>query len=214
MRISSLAIIIAVVVVVLIGWAVAEHRGITPKNGTAVSTMQEVSADEWIKGTPDASVTLIEYSDFQCPACRAYQPMVSQLAEEFGDKIAVAYRHFPLRSIHRNAEAAARAAEAAGVQGKFWEMHDALFDGQSTWSALNNPQETFEFYAKDLGLDVERFKADSKSDAVKERVGADYASGVAARISGTPTFFLNGQRIENPAGYEAFKVIVENALKS
>ncbi len=183
------------------------------------------AADEtdWIRGAklPDTTtnptenkngqVTLIEYSDFQCPACAAYYPVVKQLEKDFPN-LTIVYRHFPLPQ-HSNAKIASQAAEAAGAQGKFWEMHDLLFDNQTAWSEEQNATNIFEAYAKKLGLDLEKFKTDSNSQATKTNIQADIQSG-DKEISGTPTFFLNNQKIQNPQGYDEFRSTIEKAISN
>jgi len=167
---------------------------------------------KWTKGNSDSKVILVEYSDFQCPACGAYYPLVKQLTEEFGDRIKFTYRHFPLSQIHKNAAPAARAAEASGKQGKFWEMHDLLFENQSRWSESSDVHAVFESYAQRLDLNIDQFKSDMKSKEIMEKVESDYQSGVASRVNGTPTFFLNGKKFDNPRSYEQFKTIITEAL--
>lgn len=212
---NSYIAIVAVIIVVLIGWAIADRRA-NPSAGTNGSPVSSaaLTASDWVKGNKDARVVLIEYSDFQCPACRTYYPVVKQLTAELGDRVAFVYRHFPLRSIHANAEMAARAAEAAGKQEKFWEMHDRLFEKQDVWAPERSVQETFAFYAGELGLNVEQFKNDMKSGEVKDAVSDDYASGTAAQVNGTPTFFVNGKRIQPPPRVADFKALIENELQA
>jgi protein-disulfide isomerase len=166
--------------------------------------------NDWVKGAPlkDAKVTLIEYSDFECPACGAYYPFVKQLAQEFKN-LSIVYRHFPLPQ-HANARVAAQAAEAAGKQGKFWEMHNLLFDNQDIWSRSSFAAETFNAYAQTLSLDIEKFKADFNSSETKTKIEADYQGGSSA-IDGTPTFFLNDKKIQNPQNYEDFRSIIQQA---
>ena len=118
------------------------------------------------------------------------------------------YRHFPLRQIHPNADAAAQAAEAAGRQGKFWEMADLIFTGQKDWSASDDAKEKFEQYAQQLGLDLTKFKEDGDSSEIKQKIQQDLDSANAMNLSGTPTFFLNGQFIKGPGSYEEFKALV------
>lgn len=184
------------------------------KNSTSVSSgeLLKVAEDDWVKGNKEAKVTLIEYSDFQCPACGAYYPIVKQLNHEIGDKIVFAYRHFPLRQAHPNAELAAQAAEAAGRQGKFWEMHDMLFENQKEWSNQSSPKETIGKYAQSLNFDIERFKSDLDSKEVKGKVNNDYQSGIKARVNSTPTFFLNGNKLDNPRNYEEFKDLIQKVI--
>jgi len=118
------------------------------------------------------------------------------------------YRHYPLRSIHPNAQAAAEAAEAANKQGKFWEMHDVLFNTQSDWSTLRDPKSKFEEYARSLGLNVDQFKADRDSKETSSKIDADYLSGTQSGVQGTPTFFLDGKLITSPQSYEELKALV------
>ena len=169
----------------------------------------EIRSDDWVKGNPKAAVRLIEYSDFQCPACGSYYPLVKELAEEYGDRVAFVYRHFPLATIHRNAFSAAIAAEAAGRQGDFWGMHDTLFEKQAAWGESSNPEELFAGYAADLDLDAERFRTDSV-DSSLTRVERDAMNGLA--LNSTPTFFLNGVKIANLRSLEEFKTQIEAAL--
>lgn len=184
----------------------------TPVPGTEVGTT-EISEDEWVKGDASASATLVEYSDFQCPACGSYYPVVRQLSEDFGENLRVVYRHFPLISIHPNAVPAARAAEAAGIQEMFWEMHDILFENQSEWSVEKDPEDFFVTYAEELGLDVEKFEEDMNSQEVQDKINQDIVSGNQLGVNATPTFFLNGERIANPAGLESFTQLIQGELE-
>ena len=167
-----------------------------------------VSAEDWIRGSAEGEVVLIEYSDFQCPACVSYYSVVERLAEEYFGKLTVVFRHFPLTSIHTNAFSAARAAEAAGKQGKFWEMHNILFEKQGEWANERNPDDRFKAYAEDLNLDVDRFINDYESVEVEGLVNSDFASARSLGLNSTPSFFINGRKIKNPSGYEAFKEII------
>ena len=126
--------------------------------------------------------------------------MLKQIREELGNDVMTVYRHFPLRQVHPHAEIAARAAESAGLQGKFWEMHDLMFEFQPDWSAEINPKDTFVRYATEIGLDLEKYKTDIGSREVKDAVENSYQSGLKNGINSTPTFYLNGLKIENPGG--------------
>lgn len=172
----------------------------------------KVTESDRVKGSREARVALIEYSDFQCPACKAYYPVLKQLIDEFGDKVTFVYRNFPLRQIHQNAQLASQAAEAAGKQDKFWEMHDLIFENQEEWSKSANPKEIFAEYADGLNLDVERFKTDLDSQEVKDKVDNDYRTGTELNINGTPAFFLNNDKLPNPQGFEDFKNIIQKAI--
>lgn len=168
-----------------------------------------VDASDWVRGNELAQKTLVEYSDFQCPACRSYEPIVKDIEKEFGSSVRIVYRHFPLVQIHKNSLAASYAAEAAGSQSKFWEMHDMLFERQESWAESTTAADTFLGYAQELGLDAEKFKADRVSAQVRDRVQRDVDSGTVANVPGTPTFFLNGKRIESPRSFAAFRALLE-----
>ena len=155
---------------------------------------------------------MIEYGDFQCPACASYFPLLKQLEQEYGDQLEIAYRHFPLRAIHANAQIAAQAAEAASLQGKFWEMHDMLYVNQQQWASERNPEEKFIELASRLELDKERFRSDMNSDMLKTKVNTDYDSGELSGVQGTPSFFLQGIRIEIPQTYDELKKVIDEAL--
>lgn len=144
----------------------------------------------------DGPYTIVEFSDLQCPACRAVQEPLKQLLAANTGKVKFVYRHFPLTSIHKNALNAAYAAEAAHVQGKFWEMHDLLFEKQMEWENEADPHAKFDQYAKDLGLDVSRFAADSDSQEVRDAVNTDSLAASRYALAGTPTFFVNGVQTE------------------
>lgn len=169
-----------------------------------------ISQSDWFKGNKESKIVLVEYSDFQCPACGYYYPMVKKLNEELGDKIGFAYRHFPLPQ-HKNAKIAAYAAEAAGKQGKFWEMHDMIFDNQKKWSEEKGAKDIFIDYAKALNLNLDQFRGDLDSKAIQEKVESDYQSGVRSKVDSTPSFFLNGEKIQNPQSYDDFKSLVEKS---
>lgn len=157
-----------------------------------------VSPEDHVRGSVDAPITIVEYSDFQCPACATFEPVVQSILAANGDNVNIIYRHFPLYTIHPNAEVAAIASEAAARQGKFWEMHDMLFDRQADWESLAAPTTMFTAYAEILGLDTEQFAIDLSDKALRDRVKVDVNSGNAAHISATPTFYLNGEAVVFP----------------
>jgi protein-disulfide isomerase len=156
-----------------------------------------------VKGNPDAEVVLIKYSDFQCPACAAAATVVDTLLEEYGDDVRVEYRHFPLVTIHPLAIPAARAAEAAGQQEAFWEMHDRLFENQQAWSSAANPTAFFVGYAEEIGLDIPTFRRHLDASVIETHVRDQFAEARDAGFTGTPTFTLNGERMQFDT-YEAF----------
>jgi protein-disulfide isomerase len=163
--------------------------------------------------TEKGKVVLVEYSDFQCPACGMYYPLIKQLKAEFGDRLQVAYKHFPLQKIHKNANLAARVSEAALNQNKFWEMHNVLFEKQKEWSDSGQALSLFTAYALELGLEKEKFLDDIDKNSTYDKVNADYQEGVSFGVAGTPTFFLNGKKIINPRGYDEFKKLIEQSIQ-
>lgn len=159
-----------------------------------------------------ASVVITEYSDFQCPTCGYYYPMIKQLKEEYGDRLEIDYRYFPLNS-HQFAALAARAAQAAKNQGKFEEMHDILFENQQTWSSTGNAQAMFIGYAREIGLDMEQFRSDLNSGETQQTVMEQKEEGVQRGVMATPTFYINGVELQFlPQTYENFKLLVESAI--
>lgn len=156
-----------------------------------------------IQGPPTALVTLLEYGDFECPHCGMAHPIVKAIQEEFGDDLRFVFRHFPLAQIHPHAERAAEAAETAGAQGQFWEMHNTLFENQSTLD-----DEDLLEYAQELGLDVLAFRRDLPSGTFKPRVREDFMSGVRSGVNGTPTFFINGHRHDAPWDLETLSTAI------
>ncbi len=178
--------------------------------------VKQLKANDHTKWSSDKKNLLIEYSDFQCPACKnAHNILKTIEASGSADfsitkKVTFVYRHFPLSQIHNKANVAAYAAEAAGKQDKFWEMTNLLFDNQQTWKESNNPQqEDFVNYAKELKLDADRFKKDIDSSEVKNKVAEDLKDANQMGISSTPTFFLNGQKV-NVNNFNEFKTLLKN----
>jgi len=192
-------------VIVLMGGSIlyANYAGTKANEGVVLSSH--------IKGNADAAVTLTEYSDFQCPACGQFYPVVKALLEQYGDQIAFEYKHFPLITIHPHAMPAAKAAEAAGVQGKFFEMHDKLFENQDAWSKSATPQAFFVQYAEELGLDVDLFKQHMRSSMIEDTIKEQFNEAQDLGLTGTPSFFLNGERLEFET-FEEFMGAIETAL--
>ncbi len=165
---------------------------------------------DYVAANKKAKVMLVEYSDFQCPACGQYHSLIKQVLEKYKDQIGFVQRHFPLQQ-HENAIVAARAAEAAGKQGKFYEMGDLLFTNQKDWEELDEPVKTFEGYANKLKLNMDQFKKDN-TDAFDKKIEADRLSGVALGVNSTPTFFLNGVKLSNPGSMDAFSKLIDAEL--
>lgn len=209
-RLGRIAGVLAAIVVFVAGMAwigSAQDKAKEPQ-----TLVTEANASDWYVGGENAPVTIVEYSDFECPACAAYYPVMKELAAAYGDQIKIVYRHFPLTQIHKNATLAAQAAEAAGLQGKFFEMHDVLFEEQQVWSEISDPTDTFVGYAAALELNTEQFRDDLKSSTVRDAVSEDARSGLRAKVSSTPSFFLNGTLIESPRGLQPFTDIINAEL--
>lgn len=165
---------------------------------TTSNNGQTVSGSNHVEGNENAPVTLLEYGDFQCPACASYFPILQAVKKEMGNQLAFEFRHFPLVNIHQNAMAAHRAAEAAGNQDKFWEMHDLLYQRQQVWADSQNASQIFEDYATEIGLNIDQYKKDVASQSVLDIINADVKRGQDDGASSTPTFFVNGEVLDNP----------------
>ncbi|MDQ2921436.1 MAG: DsbA family protein [Acidobacteriota bacterium] len=146
-------------------------------------------------GDAKAPVTLEEFGDFQCPPCGMLHPVLKTMEHEFGPRLRIIFREFPLVPAHQYGLAAARAAEAAGMQGKFWEMHDLIYENQKSWSNAFDVRPIFEGYATKIGLDLEKFKRDLSSEAVAQRIFLDGKRGRSMGVTGTPTVFMNGREV-------------------
>jgi protein-disulfide isomerase len=165
------------------------------------------SERDHILGPPSAPATLLEYGDFECPYCGMAYPIVKELQRTFGPRLRFAFRHFPLSTVHPHAEHAAEAAECAGAQGKFWEMHDTLYENQD---ALDD--EDLARYAAGLGLDLNRFIAELAGHVHAPRVREDFMSGVMSGVNGTPTFFINGVRHDGSWDFDTLSAAIEEAI--
>jgi len=165
----------------------------------------EVSSKDHIEGSESASITIVEYGDYQCPHCAYAYPVIKEIQQTFGNQIRFVFRHFPLQESHELAFPAALAAEAATLQGKFWEMHDAIYENQYRLS-----EDLFEELAETIGLDVEQFQKDISADNLKEKVEDDFESGVRSGVNGTPSFYVNGTKFDGGPD-ELFEMLKESA---
>lgn len=208
-----LAIIAAVIIVFAGIFIFGNHKSDGSNKSSGSSS---ASATKHIEGQGKSGVTLVEYGDYQCPFCGEAYPVVKQVENQFADQIYFQFRNFPLTNLHQNAFAAARAAEAAGMQGKFWQMHDLLYENQNQWSSSSNPSTLFDQYAKQLGLNVTKFQKDYQSSKVNDAINADIAAGNNLKVNATPTFFLDGKQItltpSDPASVNAFKQQIQDAI--
>ncbi len=192
----------AVIIVVIL--ALVGIYAFTGNKSTGTSTASSQPTNHVI-GQGTSGVTLEEYGDYQCPACGQYYPIIKAVQAKYGDALKFQFRNFPLVNSHQNAFAAARAAEAASLQGKFWEMHDAIYASQAQWSNSTSASQIFEQYASQLKLNVAQFKQDYASIAVNNAINADTAAGTKAHVQGTPAYYLNGKPIQvanSPAAFE------------
>jgi protein-disulfide isomerase len=167
----------------------------------------KVGKHDHLQGPDTASITLVEYGDYECPYCGEAYPIVKAIQKRLGKRLRYGFRHFPLANAHPHAEHAAEAAEAAGAQGKFWEMHDALYENQD---ALDD--EDLAGYATELGLDVARFVDDMAAHRYAPRIREDFTSGVRSGVNGTPTFFINNVRHDGGYDLASLLAAIEEAM--
>jgi len=199
-------IIILIVLAAAVGGAWYLKRSATPSvpaqtlasaspQATAPTSSQPGAEPPHTLGPANAPVKLEEFGDFECPPCGVLHPTLQMMEKEFGDRLRITFREFPLVPTHQHALAAATAAEAAGLQGKFWEMHDMLYENQKQWHEAFDVRPIFEDYAKRIGLDIERYKRDLTSEVVVQRITQDGLRAHSLGVKGTPTVFLNDREI-------------------
>jgi protein-disulfide isomerase len=201
-------VIVAAVALATIGSGAMLYRAKRPQL-QAIPEKLSAKADAesaHVRGNPDAPVTLEEFADFQCPPCSSFAGFGEELLKEYDSRLRIVFRNFPL-PLHEHAREAALAAEAAGLQGHFWEMHDVLYREQANWSKAPNARELFESYAGTIGLNLDQFRKDMDGEKARERVDADHARGDSLGITVTPTLFINNQPVDpkdkNPEGVRA-----------
>lgn len=204
--------IVAVIIAVFVGilWVNGNKKS---GNGT---TTNSSTPTHHVEGNLDSKVKLLEYGDYQCPYCGLYYPVVNQVLAKYKSQISFQFRNLPLQQLHPNAFAAARAAEAAGLQnqGKFWQMHDLLYQNQQAWEGSKNPESIFEGYAKQLGMNTMTFRKDFASSTVNNLINADRAAfDATGNDLSTPTFLLNGKKVTPQPSLEAFSTLLDAALK-
>lgn len=166
-------------------------------DATKIDTTSPIK--DHVSGNTNSKIVIIEYADFQCPGCTAAYPQLKAISSEYKDHVAFVYRNFPLTSAHQHAFAAAATAEAAGLQGKYWEMHNQLFINHDSWSSLSPEQRNtaFESYASQLGLNLDQFRTDLSSKQVTNKINTDRALGIKVSVDSTPTLFINGIKVES-----------------
>jgi protein-disulfide isomerase len=186
-------------------------------NAIQKGTSQNGKIGDHIFGKVGSKVTLTEYGDFQCPPCGNIYPVVKSISEKYTDQLQFVFRNFPIPDLHPNAKAAAASAEAAGLQGKYWEMHNKLYETQADWSNLSSSERIkyFDNLAKGLGLDMKKFDADMASDSVASKISYDLALGNKVNVDATPTFILDGKKL-NSSDYDTqatFEKTINASLK-
>ena len=171
--------------------------------------------DEHVLGKKDAKLIIVEYGDYQCPGCSTAAPKAKAVAEKYKDNVALIFRNFPIPSLHPNARAAAAAAEAAALQGKFWEMHDLIYANQDTWSqaSTNDRTEIVLGYARQIGLKEEQFKEGLSDARITKKINFDVAIARTQGVTGTPTFYINGELVESTNDADYLENAVKEALK-
>lgn len=208
-------IVLTVVILGLAGLFIfTRNKANAPSAGGGTSSASTTS--NHTEGGNAKKVSLIVYGDFQCPACEQMYPIEKQVVQKYYNDISFTFRHFPLDSIHPNARAASRAAEAAGLQGKFFEMHNSLYENQSLWVSQSDPLPSFVQLATALNLNIDKFKTDFASEAVNSTINADLNQGKKDSIEGTPTYILNGQKLNNQdiSSVDKFSAKIDEAIKS
>ena len=221
----SISIVSALFLLLFVGIIVVAKNKNKPQNSNGAAQFADNGHLRMLtkEGKDDASnsanpspkaITVVEYGDLQCPACKTYHPVVKQLLSSYPEQVKLIFKNFPLTTVHPNAMAAAIAAEAVGRQGKYFQFVDLAYEKQDEWAPLDNPQSKFEGYVKELGLDIAKFKKDQKDPAVTKLIDTERNEGIQNGVTGTPTFFVSGRKIVNPATIEDFKKIIEIELKS
>lgn len=204
----------SVAIIFISFWAIINFAGSSEKKETLIEKIPPITQKDLQTGPKNAKVTLTEYADFQCPACGSYYPVVEHLLSDFNGKIRFVYRMFPLVSVHQNALQAAKVAYAASLQGKFWDMYTLLYAHQTDWSGLKDPQIAFDVYAQKIGLTIDTFQKDSADPKTKKYIMDEETAGASAGVNSTPSFFINGKQIKNPASYEEFKETITRAFNA
>ncbi len=171
-----------------------------------------LKSDSYAIGSPSAKVAIVEFGDYQCPACGSAYPIIKRITDDYKGKIYFQFRNFPLPQ-HQNAKLSALVAEASGRQGKFWEMHDMLYENQNEWGESNKPMGFFETYAKKLKLDVERLKKDIQEDALMKKIDRDTNDGGSAGVNSTPSFFVDGILLRGTPQYADLQKLIDSELK-
>lgn len=212
------ALVVIISLVAIIAILLGLNSFLSSKNKNNSTIVEKVSDQGLILGKKDAKFRLVEYADFQCPACATFSPILNNVFKDINAKygegtLSLTYKYFPLISIHQNALLSAYSAEAAKNQNKFWEMHDILFANQDLWGSALDAKSKIEGYARDLGLDMAKFVIDRDSQTTKDIVNASLKEATKLSLNHTPTIFLNGEELTNiDASKESIEKIIENKI--
>ena len=197
----------AIVTILIIGLIIFLFINSKNKSNSSLNFNGDVNSiqegDHYV-GPKDAKVIVIEYGDYQCPSCKSWESKVEEFRAGIDSQTAFVFRNFPITTTHKNAFAAARAAEAAALQNKYWEMNSVIYKSQSDWDNSDNPQDVFAGYAKQLSLDTQKFNQDYEGSQVSDKINFDRDLATKHKVEGTPTFFVNGVKLEgaNPTGQD------------
>lgn len=203
-------VVLATVAVVMFYGAYIVVKSVPSKDSIVLS--EPANDTDWSIGPKDARVTIVEYSDLQCPACGFYAPIVDDVIKSYASQsVRFVYRHFPLPQ-HKHARLAAKYAESAGRQGKFFEMTKIIFENQRNWEKLDNAESEFDRYATLIGLDMVKLKNDINNPEIAQKIENDYISGTKSGVSSTPSFFINGKIVDFKPTNESIKSTIEKYL--
>lgn len=206
--------VLAIIILGLFGiFTLTKEKTDTP--GSNGNTNVTAKGSNNVFGDNKKKVVLLEFGDFQCPACKSYAPLLKEVKAKYKADITFQFKHFPLQQIHPNARAASRAAQAAANQNKFWEMHDLLYEQQDIWGPSTAINPLLEGFANQIGLNVAKYKTDFASTAVNDIINADFAEGTKKGVDSTPTFFLQGKKLSKPPqDIAGFNKIIDEAIKA
>lgn len=211
-------IVVVLIAAVVVGWVLLRSSQQSRNSNTPTpdpATEVQGAEPPHVRGNPNAPVTLEEFGDFQCGSCGSYYPELKKIETEYGDKLKVIFRELPLVTVHQHALLAAQAAEAAGLQGKFWEMHDKLYENQVAWTEKNDLVPVFVDYAKQIGLNPDQFMKDLNGEKVAARIFQDGKRAHSFGLKGTPSFFVNGKEAKDEQWKpENLRLMINDALRA
>jgi len=206
-----------IVIIVAVGVAAAAavylSREPQPVTETSAAATLDTKGGGHFRGPENAAVTLVEFGDYQCPSCKAFAPVVQEVLNRYPKQVRLEFHHYPLISIHPNSMAASLAAEAAGEQGKYWEMHDQIFEYQERWAPSSNPEPEFLAMASRIGLNANAFMQAMRSPQLRDRIIQDVVRAREANVEAVPTFFIDGQQVHVPLSVNAFVDVIDARLK-